>query len=61
MRILDNAELHCVAGGDSVDSNLGAGIAILIHGVTSAEGQAFGMVSPVGWFVGALVHYSTTH
>lgn len=61
MRNLDNTELQSVAGGDTVESNLGAGIAILIHGVTSAEGQAFGMVSPVGWFIGATVHYATTH
>ena len=61
MRNLDNAELQSVAGGDTVESNLGAGIAILIHGVTSPEGQAFGMVSPVGWFIGAAVHYATTH
>lgn len=61
MRNLNNAELQSVAGGDSVESNLGAGAAILIHGVTSAEGQAFGMLSPAGWFVGAMVHYATTH
>lgn len=61
MRNLDNAELQSVAGGDTVESNLGAGIAIFIHGVTSAEAQALGMVSPFGWFIGAAVHYGTTH
>lgn len=61
MRNLDYAELQSVAGGDTVENNLGAGIAILIHGVTSTEAQAFGMVTPVGWFIGAAVHYATTH
>ena len=35
MRILEKAELQAVAGGDSVESNLGAGAAIAIHGVAS--------------------------
>lgn len=61
MRNLEKAELQAVAGGDSVESNLGAGVAIAIHGVTSQEAQALGMVSPVGWFAGAVMHYFTTH
>lgn len=61
MRILEKAELQAVAGGDSVESNLGAGAAIAIHGVASQEAQALGMVSPVGWFAGAVMHYFTTH
>jgi len=61
MRNLETAELPCVAGGDSVESNLGAGLAILVHGVTSREGQALGMVLPIGFIVGALVHYATSH
>lgn len=61
MRNLETAELTCVAGGDSVESNLGAGIALALHGVTSKEAQALGMVSPAGWFVGAILHYGTTH
>lgn len=61
MRILDNTELQSVAGGDSVESNLGAGVAIALHGVASQEAQALGLVSPVGWFAGAVMHYFTTH
>jgi hypothetical protein len=61
MRILDNVELQSVAGGDTVETNLGAGVAYAIHGVTSREAQALGMVSPAGWFAGAVMHYFTTH
>ena len=61
MRNLETAELTSVAGGDSVESNLGAGIALVIHGVTSKEAQALGVASPMGWFVGAVLHYGTTH
>ena len=61
MRNLDNAELSLVAGGDSVETNLGAGIALALHGLASQEAQALGMVSPAGWFAGAVMHYFTTH
>lgn len=61
MRIIENVELHSVAGGDSVESNLGAGLAVALHGVASQEAQALGMVSPAGWFAGAVMHYFTTH
>lgn len=61
MRTLETAQLPSVAGGDTVETNLGAGIGYLIHGVTSPEAQTFGMASPLGWFVGAAVHYATTH
>ena len=61
MKTLENADLKHVAGGDSVESNLGAGLAIAIHGVTSPEAQALGVFSPMGWFVGAALHYATTH
>lgn len=61
MRNLETTEVASVAGGDSVDANLGAGIAIVLHGITSAEAKAFGMASPMGWIVGATVHYATTH
>ncbi|HQZ32125.1 MAG TPA: hypothetical protein PLG89_09730 [Arenimonas sp.] len=61
MRILESAELQSVAGGDSVESNLGAGLALGIHGVTSQEAKTLGMVSPAGWFAGAVIHYFTTH
>jgi hypothetical protein len=61
MRNLDNAELRAVAGGDSVEHNLGVGVAYALHGLASSEAQALGMLSPVGWFVGAVVHYHTSH
>lgn len=61
MRNLHTAELDQVAGGDSVESNLGAGLAYVIHGVTSEEAQTLGLASPMGWFIGAALHYATTH
>lgn len=61
MRNLETAELQSVAGGDSVESNLGAGLAILAHGATSREGKALGMFMPIGFVVGALMHYATSH
>ena len=61
MRNLDNAELNLVAGGDSVESNLGVGVALALHGLASPEAQALGMVAPTGWFAGAVMHYFTTH
>lgn len=61
MRILENTQLKSVAGGDTVESNLGAGLAIAMHGLTSREAQALGMVAPAGWFAGAVLHYFTTH
>lgn len=61
MRNLDCAEINRVAGGDSVDTNLGNGAGYILHGVTSREAQALGMLSPAGWFIGAVLHYATTH
>jgi hypothetical protein len=61
MRVLDSAEHTSVAGGDSVESNLGAGVAIGLHGLASREAQALGLVHPAGWFAGAVLHYFTTH
>ena len=61
MRNLDTTELTQVAAGGSVESNLGAGLAYVLHGVTSEEAQTLGLASPMGWFIGAAVHYATTH
>ena len=61
MRNLEMAETRHVAGGESVDDNLGAGVAYVLHGVTSREAQTLGLVSPAGWFIGAVLHYATTH
>lgn len=61
MRNLDCAELNCVAGGETVDTNLGKGAGYILHGVTSPEAQTLGLVSPAGWFIGAVLHYATTH
>ena len=61
MRNLEMAELQRVAGGETVDDNLGTGAAYLLHGVTSPEAQTLGLFSPAGWFMGAVWHYATTH
>lgn len=62
MRNLENAEMLAVSGGDgSVESNLGAGAAILIHGMVSKEAQVMGFLSPWGLLIGAGVHYATSH
>ncbi len=61
MRNLDTTELTQVAAGGSVESNLGAGLAYVLHGITSEEAQTLGLASPMGWFLGAAVHYGTTH
>jgi len=61
MRNLDSNEIKCIAGGDSVDTNLGNGAGYILHGVTSPEAQTLGMLSPAGWFIGAVLHYATTH
>lgn len=62
MRKLEIAETQAVSGGDgSVESNLGAGVAILVHGMVSDEAQVCGFLSPWGLFIGAGIHYATTH
>ena len=61
MRNLEMAETRRVAGGESVDENLGAGAAYFLHGITSQEAQTLGLLTPAGWFMGAVWHYATSH
>lgn len=62
MRTIDTAELLQVAGGDgSVESNLGAGVAVVIHGMVSDEAKVCGFLSPWGLLIGATLHYATSH
>lgn len=63
MRILEQSEMAAVGGGDDadVDANLGAGIAYVLHGLTSKEAMVGGLLSPAGAVVGAILHYSNKH
>ncbi|MFY2763326.1 hypothetical protein [Arenimonas sp. MALMAid1274] len=62
MKSLNSLETSMVCGGDGdVDASLGSMIGHALHGLTSDEAVACGMLSPAGVFVGAVLHFVNKH